>query len=152
MSEKSAVDENPQTELQPNSPTGGCDQARADKPKQIFMALCALGLIGCFFLPWISFLLATPSAYQLQEIPAMEIRLLWLIPVTALCLFCSILMKRGVRLAALIAGATPFLTLLYYLAKYGADLFQSLRVGAVLTLCLAGLLLILCGFLKTSKP
>jgi len=152
MSEKSAVEENAQTEPQPKSLTGECDQARTDPSKQIFMALCALGLVGCFFLPWISFLLATLSAYQLQEIPATEIRLLWLIPVTALCLLGSILMKRGVRLAALIAGVTPFLALLYYLAKYGADLFQSLKVGAVLTLCLAGLLLISCGFPKTSKP
>jgi hypothetical protein len=120
---------------------------------QIYSAIvvCSLALIGCFFLPWIDvFMGNSASGYQLQELPSDEVKLFWLIPCGALLALLAAAVKQGVGPMSQIAGALPFLALLYYSVKIGQELFQALQIGAYLTLILGAALFVLPRFLK--KP
>ena len=154
MSPQPGFEENPQTESQPNITNVPRASAEADRIKTVhtFIAVCSLGIIGCFFLPWITLFLGAPSAYQLQELPTNEVKLLWFIPGTALLPLFALLAKQAVAPMSQIAGAAPFVALLYYVAKFGTDLFQSLQVGAYLTLLFGVVLSVLPHVLSKSKP
>jgi hypothetical protein len=110
-----------------------------------------LALIGCFFLPWIKFIFGTPSGYDLQQLPSDEAKLVWLIPATALVALLAAMIKKGVLVTAQIAGAMPFLALIYYRVKLGEELFQILQIGAYLSLALGVILFITPRFLEKSK-
>jgi len=149
-----------QTDLQQSPPpesitTASSHQASAkdrDQNKSIYsvIALCSLGIVACFFLPWIRVLFADASGYQLQQLPSDEVKLLWLIPLTGFISVVASIAKRSVGTAAQLAGAMPFLALLYYGSKIGRDIFDILRPGAYLTLILAVVLLIAPRFLKKA--
>jgi hypothetical protein len=108
--------------------------------------------MGCFFMPWISFLFGTPSGYQLQQIPDDKIKLVWLIPGIALVSLIAAVTKKGVVTAAQAAGAMPFLALLYYRIKLGEGIFQALQIGAYITLALGAVLFITPWFMDKRKP
>jgi hypothetical protein len=110
-----------------------------------------LALIGCFFLPWIKFIFGTPSGYELQQLPSDEAKLVWLIPATALVALVAAIAKQGVLVTAQIAGAMPFLALIYYRVKLGEELFQILQIGAYLSLALGVILFITPRFLEKPK-
>lgn len=110
-----------------------------------------MALIGCFFLPWIKFIFGTPSGYELQQLPSDEAKLVWLIPATALVALVAAIAKQGVLVTAQIAGAMPFLALIYYRVKLGEELFQILQIGAYLSLALGAILFITPRFLEKLK-
>ena len=107
--------------------------------------------MGCFFLPWINFFLGRPSGYDLQQLPGDEIKLVWLIPLTALLALLSAVAKKGVLTTAQIAVAMPFLALIYYRVKLGQELFQIIQIGAYLSLALGAILFIAPRFLEKPK-
>ena len=107
--------------------------------------------MGSFFLPWINFLLGTPSGYDLQQIPSEEAKLVWVIPIAALAALVATIMKKGVSSFAQIAGAVPFLALIYYRVKLGEGFFQLLQIGAYLSLALGAILFVAPRFLEKSK-
>ena len=115
------------------------------------IALCSLAIVGCFFLPWIAIFLGTPSGYDLQQLPSSEVKLIWLIPVTALIAFFSAIGRAGVLGTSQLAGAMPFLALIYYCFRHGTDLLHTLQIGAYLTLALGAILFILPRFLEKPK-
>jgi hypothetical protein len=108
-------------------------------------------MIGCFFLPWVSLLGGAPSGFELQKLPSNQVGYVWLIPGGALLACLAVVAKVGVRPAALVAGAIPYLALAYYCSQYGAVLLNSLQIGAWLTLIVAVVMLMLSLFLA-SKP
>jgi hypothetical protein len=107
--------------------------------------------MGCFFLPWINLLFGRPSGYDLQQLPSEEVKLVWLIPLTALLALFSAIAKTGVLTTSQIAGAMPFLALIYYRVKLGEELFQILQIGAYLSLALGAVLFIAPRFLDKPK-
>jgi len=151
-----------QTDLQQSPPpesitTASSHQASAkdrDQNKSIYsvIALCSLGIVACFFLPWIRVLFTDLSGYQLQQLPSDEVKILWLIPLTALISLIASITKQSVGAVAQFAGVMPFLAPLYYGSKIGQSIFDALRPGAFLTLLLAVVLLIAPRFLKKAKP
>jgi hypothetical protein len=128
-------------------------QAQTGKDNSIrtVMSLCCLGIIACFFLPWIQLFLATPSGYQLQQLPSDEVKLLWLIPLTAAVALVAAVTGKSMAIAGQTAGAMPFMALIYYAAKVGQGLFQALQIGAYLTLLCAAVLCIAPHFLSRPK-
>jgi len=113
--------------------------------QQIIM-LCALGLLICFFLPWINFIVAI-SGLDLAKQGDRHL-LFWLIPAfSALTLF-AVFTKRSPKIIAQLTGALPFVALVYGYIKVGKDLFQMLMVGSYLSLVLGLVLFILPRRLK----
>jgi hypothetical protein len=112
------------------------------------MLLCSLGIIGCFFLPWVQIFFGKPSGYELQQLPSDEVKLLWLIPLTAgVALFASIF-RQSMVIACQAAGAMPYLALAYYYHELGQSIFEALQIGAYLTLICGVVLLIAPRLLK----
>lgn len=128
MSLETEVEKNPQSETIPTHSPAPVVPQESERNRQIhhIVGLCSLGLIGSFFLPWINFFLGTPSGYDLQQIPSDEAKLVWVIPIAALAALVATIMKKGVSSFAQIAGAVPFLALIYYRVKLGEGFFQLL--------------------------
>ena len=147
------VEENPQSETIPAHSPAPVVPQESERNKTIYhiVGLSSLGLMGSFFLPWIKFLMATPSGYDLQQIPSEEAKLIWIIPITALLALVATIIKKGVSSFSQIAGAMPFLALMYYRVKLGAGFFQILQIGAYLSLALAAILFVAPRFLEKSK-
>lgn len=133
---------------QPGSPT--IDHGAEDTNRTVYsiIGFCSIGIVGCFFLPWIRLLFSDISGYDLQQLPGDEIKLLWLIPITGAISLVASITKQSVVVATQFAGAMPYLALIYYYAKFGQDIFQALRAGAVITLILGAVLIIAPRFLK----
>lgn len=104
--------------------------------------LCALGLGVSFFLPWVQFLGANISGFDLQK-AGDEQRLLWLIPIfCAITIFAGIT-KRSQKIAGQLTGALPFAVGAYWYSKLGSDMFHVLSYGAFLSLAFGAALFIL---------
>jgi hypothetical protein len=88
----------------------------------------------------------------LQQLPSDEVKLVWLIPLAGLLALFSAVAKKGVLAFAQLAGAMPFVALIYYCAKYGQGLIQDLQIGAYLSLALGAILFIAPRFLDKRKP
>jgi hypothetical protein len=156
MSDQPTVENPPISESPTVVPIPSPDPKVAERNKQIptAIALCALAMIGCFFLPWLNvFLGQAASGYQLQQLPSDEAKLIWAIPAGGLLalLAAAANLKQGIATTSKLAGALPFLALLYYGVKIGQDLFQNLQIGAYLTLILGLALFVLPRFLKKPK-
>src|ERR1700722_14414141 len=156
MSDQPAVENRPTPESPTASPTPSQAPKAVERNKQIHAAisLCALAMIGCFFLPWLNvFLGQTAPGYQLQQLPSDEAKLIWAIPAGGLLalLAAAANVKQGIAATSQLAGALPFLALPYYGVKIGQDLFQSLQIGAYLTLILGAVLFVLPRFLEKPK-
>ena len=156
MQDQQTVENPPAPESPTATPTPSPDPKVAEWNKQIHsaIALCALAMIGCFFLPWLNvFLGQTASGYQLQQLPSDEAKLIWAIPAGGLLalLAATANVRQGIAATSQLAGALPFLALLYYGVKIGQDLLQNLQIGAYLTLILGVALFVLPRFLKKTK-
>ncbi len=133
----------PRTESTPSSETPGTAPA-PEKPVTSqdlshLVTLCAGGLLVSFFLPWINFLGAHPSGFDIQKLGD-EYKLHWLIPLLSVIVIIAGLTKQSQRTAAQLAGAMPFVALIYWFNKFGSDLMNDLSYGAYLALaCGAGL-------------
>jgi hypothetical protein len=153
MSEQTDLQQSPPPEFKTTASSHQESANEADQDKSIYsvIALCSLGIVACFFLPWIRLLFADLSGYQLQQLPSDTAKLLWLIPLTGFISVVASITKQSVGTAAQFAGVMPFLALLYYGSKIGRDISDILRPGAYLTLLLAAVLLIAPRFLKKTK-
>jgi hypothetical protein len=153
MSEQETVLEGkPQSEQTLYTPILAANSPNADWNRNIhyMIGLCSLALIGCFFIPWVSFLVVRPSGYELMQLPERAVKWLWLIPFAGVIGLLTAITRKVVAPTAHIAGALPFIALLYFRAEQGKGLFQALEVGAYLTLFTGAVLFILPRFLK--KP
>ena len=124
--------------------------APRDQNIRTVISLCALGLMACFFLPWIKLLFADLSGYQLQQLPGDGVKLLWIIPGMALVALITAIANQQVANGSQLAGMMPFVALVYYRFKLGDDFFQALEIGAYVSLGLGAVLFFLPRFL--SKP
>jgi hypothetical protein len=131
----------PTTESNPTSATGQQTQNVSVSRSQLII-LCALGLGGSFFLPWIHFFGGQVSGFDLQKLGQWH-RVVWLIPLFSVITVIAVLTKQSQRTAAQLAGALPFCVGAYWLAKLGGDLFQILTFGAYLSLIFGAALIIL---------
>lgn len=103
------------------------------------MILCAGGLLISFFLPWVNFLGAHPSGFDIQKLGD-EYKGHWIIPFFSVVAILAGLAKQSQRTAAQLAGAMPFVAFIYWFSKFGSDLMNGLSYGAYLALaCGAGL-------------
>ena len=79
-----------------------------------------------------------------------EASLAWLIPLSSIAVVAVAFYEQSTRtnsfgkISSIIAGALPFVGLLYGLSQIGKDLFEVLAIGAYLSLII-GLILILSG-------
>lgn len=115
------------------------------------MIICCLGMVACFFLPWVQMLFTGLSGYQLQQLPSDEVKFLLLIPLVAAVALVGAVTGKSMVITAQLAGAMPFIALMYYLAKIGQGLFQALQIGAYLTLFCAAILCVVPHFLLKPK-
>jgi hypothetical protein len=156
MQDQPTIENRPTPESPTIIPTPSPDRKVAESNKQIHTAIiiCSLALIGCFFLPWVNvFLGQTASGYQIQQLPSDGAKLVWTIPVGGLLalLAAAVNAKQGAALLSHLAGVLPFLALVYYCAKIGKELLQSLEIGAYLTLLFGAALLLLPCCLKKQQ-
>lgn len=94
---------------------------------------CAVGLCVCFFLPWINLFVVAPSGLDLAK-GAGNAWLFFGLPIFAIFAFTAAVTGKGYTFPALLAGLTPFAILLYGLNQTGSGIFQSLAVGAWISL------------------
>jgi hypothetical protein len=154
MSEQeSGSEQNPPSQPATTSPVSATTTttSEANDAPRLLIILCSLGLIGCFFLPWISIFLANPSGFQIQQLSGTDAKLVWFIPLGGLLALFAAATKQSVASAARVAGLVPFLSLLYYWHELGDGFFQALLIGAWLTLIVAAILFILPSFLTKPK-
>ena len=153
MSEEPALEQHPPQQSTPATPNvsvlATSTECETNRTIRSIITLASLGIIGCFFLPWIRILLSNVSGFELQQLGD-EMKLLWGIPAMAAVAVVASIAKQSVLVTAQFAGAIPFLALLYWGLKIGTEIFDALRAGAYLTLFLAAVLLIAPHFLKDS--
>lgn len=113
--------------------------------QQIIM-LCAVGLLVCFFLPWIKFMVPI-SGFDMAKEGDRHL-LFWLIPVFSGLTLFAVFTKRSPKIIAQLTGALPFVALVYGYTNIGKDLLQMLTFGGYLSLILGLALFILPRRLK----
>ena len=107
-----------------------------------YLILCAAGLAASFFMPWVKMFLGHPSGYDLQQLGDAH-KLYWSVPVFAAVAIVAALTKKSQRTAAQVAGAVPYVILIYWMAKFEShytDLLQNLDYGAYVALVCGGVL------------
>lgn len=119
------------------------------------ISFCAIGLIVCFFLPWISvFFWGKPSGFDLAkegakaEGNAVALVFLWAIPFFSLVTVMAGMAKQSQKNIAQFTGALPFAALAVALRFHGTDLLKILEFGAYISLLLGLILFILPRCLK----
>jgi small-conductance mechanosensitive channel len=149
MSQQTNTPQQPQKATSPNE-----NQSVSLNTSQILSA-CAVGLIICFFLPWISFLfLGKPSGFDLAkegakaEGKAFALVFLWAIPFCSIVTVLAGMVKQSQKNIAQFTGALPFAALAVALYFNGSDLLKVLEFGAYISLVLGLVLFILPRRLK----
>lgn len=123
-----------------NSNAGATNQAVTIN-KAHLISICAVGLLICFFLPWIDVIIAKPSGMDFQK-ESEAAKLLWLMPIlSALTIFAGMAGKSA-KIASQLAGLTPFVILAYG-RLHEEQLFHVLGVGAYIALILGFFLIVL---------
>jgi hypothetical protein len=147
-----------QTETKPTNSTaesksGGGQSVTLNSRHLI--SFCAVGLIICFFLPWISFLFwGKPSGFDLAkagskaEGNAVALVFLWAIPFCSLVTVLAGMAKQSQKNIAQFTGALPFAALSVALYFHGSNLMKALEFGAYVSLVLGLVLFILPRRLK----
>ncbi len=122
------------------------ETSSATLSKSQAITICAVGLLICFFLPWISFL-GSASGFDLTKVGGKSL-LLWSLPIfSALTILAGMTKNRSKSLAQF-TGALPFFVLAYGLYNVGSDLIRILAIGGYLSLILGLALFILARRLK----
>lgn len=111
------------------------------------VGFCALGLLACFFLPWISFLFGKVSGFDFTKSGGLYLSL-WAIPVFCILTFFAGVTKTSQQNAAIFTGLLPFVALAVGLADIGPELFKVLEIGGYGSLIFGLLLVILPSRLK----
>lgn len=106
------------------------------------VALCAAGLLVCFFLPWVNILIGKLSGFDFAK-DSSQYYFLWLLPFCCVVTFLAAISKNPIRVVAQITGCLPFAILGYGLSQVGADLLKLLEIGAYFGFALGLALLIL---------
>ena len=109
--------------------------------------LCAVGLLICFFLPWVYLLDQPFSGFTLQKLGGIYLAF-WLIPVFCITTIVAGLIKQSQKSGALLTGSLPFFALAYWYYQLGPDLLKILTIGAYVGLGLALALIVLSTKLK----
>ncbi|MDB6019609.1 MAG: hypothetical protein JWR19_4098 [Pedosphaera sp.] len=78
--------------------------------------------------------------------------MVWLVPFTAFFTLLTAIGKKGVLFTSQLAGAIPFLALIYFRLKLGDRFFLALQVGTYIILVLGAMLFVLPRFLKKPEP
>ena len=119
------------------------------------VSICAVGLIICFFLPWISFFFwGKPSGFDLAKLGAkaegnaVALVFLWAIPFFSLVTVLAGMVKQSQKNIAQFTGVLPCAALAYALFYHGSDLMKILEFGAYISLFLGLVLFILPRRLK----
>ena len=111
------------------------------------VSLCAVGLLICFFLPWISFFLGKPSGLDFAKEGGRWL-LLWSIPIFCVLTIFAGITKRSQKIVAQFTGALPFFVLGFGLYHEGKDLLRVLEIGAYAGLALGLVLFFVARRLK----
>lgn len=111
------------------------------------IGFCALGLLGCFFLPWITMLFSKVSGFAFTKIGGFYLSL-WAIPFFCVLTFFAGITKTSQKNAAVFTGILPFAALGLGLAEAGSGIFKALEIGGYGSLILGLLLLVLPSQLK----
>jgi hypothetical protein len=123
-----------------SSPAPSTETAPLTINRPMLVSLLALGLLGCFFLPWLRFLGVGISGFTLQK-EGEQALLLWITPILCAITIFSVSTPKSQGVGARMTGLSAFGILGYAVVKYGAGVLQALEVGAWLGLAL-GLALI----------
>jgi hypothetical protein len=110
--------------------------------RTLLVNLCAAGLGGSFFLPWVIILGAPVSGFDLQKLGD-EQRLLWAIPILCTITIAAGLAKGSQKVVGQLTGILPFGVGVYWFYKIGPDLFNGLTYGAYLSLICGAALFVL---------
>lgn len=92
------------------------------------ITICSIGLVVCFFLPWIDLLFAKPSGLELAKEGDPYI-LLWVAPVFGVITCISAVSKQQLRTIASLTGIIPFVILIIGVYNMGPDLLKRLGGG-----------------------
>jgi hypothetical protein len=130
----------PKSESTPATPT--LENQTITLGRAQIVNLCALGLAVSFFLPWVNFLGANISGFDLQKMGDGQ-KLLLSIPVFCLITIFAGFAKQGQQIAGQLSGVLPFAVGVYWYTKLGGDMFKILTVGAYPSLAFGLALLIL---------
>ena len=147
MSEQNAIQTNTQMPATLATSPTALKETELTKNVHVIIAACSLGVIACFFLPWLGTFLGAASGYQLQQLSDVA-KVLWFIPGMAGIALVAVTLKQSVSAASMVAGAMPFLALFFVVVDSGTGVFQALQAGAYITLILGATLLMAPRFMN----
>ncbi len=145
MSDNAPVE--PQPEAVVNNPPSQNENQSVSLNVSQAVNVCAAGLLGCFFLPWINFFLGKPSGFDFAKEGGK-----WLL-FSAIPIFCILTIIAGItkqsqRVIARTTGELPFLILGYALYQMGRDTLRIIEFGGWASLALGLTLFFLSRRLK----
>jgi hypothetical protein len=111
--------------------------------KHHIVAACAAALLGCFFLPWVSFMAFKITGMHIAR-EGGKAAFLWGIPALALLALILSAAKKPYRIAACLAGLGPFIALGWFLNEAGQDALRIVQPTGWLTLVFGLTLIVLC--------
>ena len=127
-----------QETTQPESVPKPTTPSTASRP----LAICAGGLLICFFLPWVKVFGQDVTGFDLQKSGGILL-FLWAIPFGSAASAILALAGRPVRNVAQMTGILPFLFLAYFMKDLGVNLIGELSFAGYGELALGVVLIIL---------
>jgi hypothetical protein len=124
MSDKLATE----TRTEAKSSTQPPSIAHNTLSKSQAVTICAVGLLVCFFLPWITFFGAGASGFDIQKADE-KAKVLWLIPIFSVITVFAGISGKNQKIAAQLTGALPFFALGYALYNSGSDFINVVTYG-----------------------
>ena len=131
----------PVPETTPSTPVGTYTQSVSINVSHL-IGFCALGLLGCFFLPWVTLVFRKVSGFDFTKLGGIYLSL-WSIPFFCVLTFFAGITKTSQRNASIFTGILTFGAFGLGVADVGADIFKILEFGGYGSLLLAFLLLAL---------
>lgn len=149
MSEQTILEENPNTEQKspaPSPPPSG--SPKRFEREQIIGGICLLGIVTCFFAPWVGN--GVRSGFNFYEVVYFAVWF-WAIPLLSLLTLASFQRPKSVqRTLATITAVTALLAVGYLILNFGA--LVQLRWGASLTVLFALVLFGTTGEQRMTVP
>lgn len=129
--------------LEPHYPIGDSQSSTSwDSSKTNQISVCAVLLVGCFFLPWAQVMGFSASGFELMKLGSVA-TLTVLIPVAALLVLANNLIGFHNRMLVTAVGALPFLALAIGLAKSDGQGFRILSFGAYFVLIISAAMILI---------
>ncbi len=145
MSDNAPVE--PRSEAVVNNPPPPSENQSTSLNVSQAVNVCAAGLLGCFFLPWINFFLGKPSGLDFAK-EGGKFLLFWAIPIFCVLTIIAGITKQSQKIIARTTGELPFLILGYGLYQMGKDVLQIIEIGGWACLALGLVLFLLSWRLK----